>query len=175
VTRRATWLLVAATIAIATAADLPVFAGPQPSGESWHAFAGTWSARGQRQSVPIEGGGTASVVYLSGAVVFATRDVLGGGMRAEAIAFDDGSSSGTGRAVWTDSRGNRLFSEIRGRAVAAGRGITGMFTGGTGPFAGASGAYELTWQYVARDNDTANDVQGRAADLRGRLRVGAQR
>jgi len=175
VTTRAAWLVVAATMAIATAADFSVFAQQQPSADTWRTFTGTWSARGPRQSVPIEGGGTASVAYLSGAIVLATRDVPGGGMRAEAIAFDDGSSSGTGRAVWTDSRGNRLFSEIRGRAVAAGRRITGTFTGGTGPFAGASGDYELTWQYVARDNDTGDEVQGRAADLRGRLRVGVQR
>jgi hypothetical protein len=175
VTRRAARLLLAAAIAIATGAGSQVVAGQQPSAERWQTFTGTWSARGQRQSVPIEGGGTASVGYLSGAVVFATRDVLGGGMRAEAIAFDDGWSSGTGRAVWTDSRGNRLFSEIKGGTVAAGRRISGTFTGGTGPFAGASGDYQLTWQYAARDSDTGNDVQGRAADLRGRLRVGTQR
>jgi hypothetical protein len=172
---RAARLLVAATIGIATAAGLQVSARQQPFAANWQTFTGTWSARGQRQSVPIGGGGTASVVYLSGAVVPATRDVLGGGMRAEAIAFDDGSSSGTGRAVWTDSRGNRLFSEITGRTVAAGRRITGTFTGGTGPFAGASGDYELTWQYIARDNDIGTDVQGRAANLHGRLRAGVQR
>ena len=173
-TKRAARLVVAATIAIATSASLQVFARQQPPPEGWQTFTGTWSARGQRQSVPIEGGGNASVVYLSGAIVLATRDVLGGGMRAEAVAFDDGSNSGAGRAVWTDSRGNRLFSEMKGRAVAAGRRVTGTFTGGTGPFDGASGDYELTWQYVARDNDTG-DVQGRAADLRGRLRVRVQR
>jgi hypothetical protein len=175
VTIRAARLVVAATLAIGTAGGLQGFARQQRSAETWQTFTGTWSARGQRQSVPIEGGGTASVVYLSGAVVLATRDVLGGGMRAEAIAFDDGSTSGTGRAVWTDSRGNRLYSEISGRAVATGRRISGTFTGGTGPFTGASGDYELTWQYVASDNDVGDDVQGRAADLHGRLRVGVQR
>ena len=172
-TLRVARLLGAATIAIATAAAGQVAAGQQPPAESWQTFTGTWSARGQRQSIPIEGGGTASVVHLSGAIVLTPGHVLGGGMRAEAVAFDDGSSSGAGRAVWTDSRGNRLFSEIRGPTVAAGRRITGTFTGGTGPFAGASGDYELTWQYVARDSESDNEVQGRAVDLRGRFRVGA--
>ena len=46
----------------------------------------------------------------------------------------------------------------------------GTITGGTGQYAGAIGDYSLTWQYVAQDLDDV--VQGRAVDLRGRLRKG---
>ncbi len=96
---------------------------------------------------------------------------LGGGILAEAIAFDDGRTLSVGRAVWTDARGDRVFSELRGEPLAAGRRIRGTITGGTGRYDGVVGEYELTWQYVARDDD--DTVQGRAIDLRGRIRKGA--
>ena len=100
--------------------------------------------------------------------MLATGTELGGGLLAEAIAFDDGRTLSVGRAVWTDARGDRVFSELRGEPVATGRRIAGTITGGTGRYAGVIGDYELTWQYVARDDDDA--VQGRAVDLRGRIR-----
>ena len=89
-------------------------------------------------------------------------------MLAEAIAFDDGRTLSVGRAVWTDARGDRVFSELKGEPVATGRRILGTITGGTGRYGGVVGDYELTWQYVAQDDDDA--VQGRAVDLRGRIR-----
>jgi len=54
--------------------------------------------------------------------------------------------------------------------VATGRRIAGTITGGTGRYDGVVGEYDLTWQYVARDDDA---LQGRAIDLRGRIRKGA--
>ena len=139
--------------------------------DAWRTFNGSWSALGRRQTIPTEGGGTAAVVYLSGAVVIAKGSNLGDGLLGEAIAFDDGRNLSTGRAVWTDTRGDRIFSQLSGEPVAAGRRIVGTITGGTGRFAGVVGEYELTWQYVARDDD---QVQGRAVDLRGRLRKESQ-
>jgi hypothetical protein len=91
--------------------------------------------------------------------------------QGEVIAFDDGTSVGAGRAVWTDSRGDRLFSALRGEAIQTGRRITATITGGTGRYAGATGDYSLTWQYVVTAEDS---VQGRTADLKGRLRVEGQ-
>jgi hypothetical protein len=136
-------------------------------GEDWRTFSGSWSARGQRQAIPIEGSGSAAIVHLSGAIVLAKTD-LDGGLLGEAIAFDDGLRLSVGRAVWTDARGDRVFSELRGEPVATGRHIVGTITGGTGRYAGATGDYALTWQYVAQDADDI--VQGRSVDLRGRLR-----
>lgn len=134
--------------------------------DGWRTFAGSWSASGQRQTIPTEGGRMAGIVHLSGAIVLAQGD-LGGGLLGEAIAFDDGQTLSVGRAVWTGGRGDRVFSELRGEPVATGRRIFGTITGGTGRYSGVVGDYELTWQYVARDDDT---VQGRAVDLRGRVR-----
>ena len=115
-----------------------------PDGE-WRTFSGSWSARGQRQVIPTEGNGSASIVHLSGAVVLGRTD-LEGGMLGEVIAFDDGQRLGVGRAVWTDTRGDHLFSELRGEPVATGRRIVGTITGGTGRYAGVTGDYALTWQ-----------------------------
>jgi hypothetical protein len=134
---------------------------------AWRTFSGSWSARGQRQVIPTEGGGTAAIVHLSGAVILA-RTELDGGLLGEAIAFDDGQKLSVGRAVWTDARGDRVFSELRGEPVATGHRIVGTITGGTGQYAGVTGDYALTWQYVAQDADDM--IQGRSVDLRGRLR-----
>ncbi len=141
-----------------------------PASGGWRTFTGSWSARGQRQAIPTEGGRTAGIVHLSGAIVLAKGTELGGGILADAIAFDDGRSLSVGRAVWTDARGDRVFSELRGEPVATGRRILGTITGGTGRYNGLVGEYELTWQYVAQDDDA---VQGRAVDLRGRIRKGS--
>ena len=143
--------------------------GQAAPGEDWRTFSGSWSARGQRQVIPAEGGHSAAIVHLSGAVVLASGD-LGIGLLGEAIAFDDGQKLSVGRAVWTDQRGDRVFSELRGEPVATGRRVTGTITGGTGRYAGVTGDYSLTWQYVAQDVDDV--VQGRSVDLRGRLRKG---
>jgi hypothetical protein len=141
-----------------------------PAAEGWKTFTGSWSARGQRQTIPTEGGRVAGIAHLSGAIVLAKGTDLGGGMLAEAITFDDGRTLSGGRAVWTDARGDRVFSELKGEPVAAGRRIVGTITGGTGRYDGVVGAYELTWQYVTRDDEA---VQGRAIDLRGRIRKNA--
>jgi hypothetical protein len=142
-------------------------AGPAAQGDDWRTFSGSWSARGQRQTIPTEGSHSAAIVHLSGAVVLAKTD-LDGGLLGEAIAFDDGQRLSVGRAVWTDGRGDRVFSELKGEPVATGRRIVGTITGGTGRYAGVTGDYALTWQYVASDVDDV--VQGRSVDLRGRVR-----
>jgi hypothetical protein len=74
-----------------------------------------------------------------------------------------------GRAVWTDGRGDRIFSELKGEPLQTGRRISGTITGGTGRYAGVTGDYELTWQYVI--STEGEIVQGRATDLRGRFRA----
>jgi hypothetical protein len=48
----------------------------------------------------------------------------------------------------------------------------GTITGGTGRYAGLDGEYAFTWQYVVAPADGAGVIQGRAADLSGRVRRG---
>jgi hypothetical protein len=140
---------------------------PQSSG-AWRSFEGTWSAVGRRQTLPTEGERLAAIIQLSGPVVLANAPGIGGGFRGEAIGFDDGRSVSAGRVVWTDGRGDSVFSVIQGARMQTGTRVFGTITGGTGQFAGASGQYELTWQYVISGEDDV--VQGRSVDLRGRIR-----
>ena len=79
------------------------------------------------------------------------------------------------RCVWTDDKGDRLFSRVTGESVQAGRRFVGTITGGTGRYAGIAGEYSFTWQYViaAEDGDV---IHGRAVGLTGRThRAGAAR
>ena len=48
--------------------------------------------------------------------------------------------------------------------------IRGKFLGGTGRYAGATGSYEFSWEWVIQAEDGA--IQGRAIDLKGRVRAG---
>lgn len=142
---------------------------PQPDERT---FSASWSASGTRHTIPTESGRTAAIFQLSGAVVL-TVDVQGlsTAFHGEAIGFDDAGQLSAGRAVWTDARGNRVFSVLRGEPLARQRRIFGTITGGTGPYTGITGDYQLTWQYVFQSDD--GSIQGRAVDLNGRFRLGS--
>ena len=144
--------------------------GNAQSTEGWRAFGGSWSATGEQQTISTEGPRAAAVIRLSGSLVLTTGDGLSRGFRAEALGFDDGFAARLGRAVWTDDRGDRIFSELKGDPLETGRRWVGTITGGSGRYANISGEYELTWQYVVRTEDGV--FQGRSADLRGRFRPG---
>ena len=159
--------LVASAVTVFAVAAAPR-AQTTPPGRSL-AFDGSWSASGQRQTIPTESGQPAAITRVSGAVVFSRGSGIAGGFAAEAIAFDDGANAATGRAVWTDSAGDRLFSTLRGDPLQAKRRIAGAITGGTGRWAGVTGEYELSWQYVVSAD--GGEIQGRSVDLRGRLRL----
>jgi hypothetical protein len=142
----------------------------QPS-EGERTFSGSWSATGQQEMILTEGPRPASTVRLSGSLVVTGDSGLSRGFRGEAIGFDDGAAVRLGRSVWTDDRGDRIFSELKGEPLDRGRRWIGTITGGSGRYANMSGEYELTWQYVVRTEDGA--LQGRAADLKGRFRLGS--
>jgi len=69
--------------------------------------------------------------------------------------------------VWTDERGDKVFSRLRGESLATGSHIVGTITGGTGRWAGLTGEYELRWQYVIEGDEGA--ISGRAVGLKGRV------
>jgi hypothetical protein len=167
--RRLRATLVAGALVLALAA-LPAAAGAQtPSAPEWQSFAGTWSASGHRRTIAVEGGGVAAVTEVSGAVVLSAGDALSRGFLGRAIGFDDGGSLVAGRCVWTDERGDQVFSRLRGESLATGRRVYGTITGGTGRYAALEGEYSLTWQYVVSGDDGL--VQGRASDVSGRVRL----
>jgi hypothetical protein len=148
---------------------LTLSGGAQPT-NLWRTFGGSWSATGQEETIPTGGPRLAAVTRLSGSLVLTRGAGLSRGFRGEAIGFDDGFAARLGRSVWTDDRGDRIFSELKGDPLETGRHWTGTITGGSGRYANISGEYELTWQYVVRTEDGA--FQGRSADLRGRFRLG---
>jgi hypothetical protein len=150
---------------------IPAGTGATPPNGS-RQFQGTWSAVGRRHTLPTDGGRTAAVVQLSGAVMLTDDRGASVGFQGEAIGFDDGNGVSVGRAVWTDGRGDRVYSALRGEPLETGRRITGTIAGGTGAYAAAAGEYELTWQYIVRGEGEL--VQGRTADLTGRLRYERQ-
>lgn len=138
----------------------------QPS-TGWRDFAGTWSLAGRRHTIP-QARGTAAIVDLSGAFIVTGGAALGRGFRGEVIGFDDGEGVSVGRSVWTDERGDRVFSRLTGEGISGGRRITGTITGGTGQYAGLEGEFTFTWQYVLAGED--DRIQGRAGDVTGRVR-----
>ena len=145
----------------------PALPAAQATGQSFEA---TWSATGQRQTLAIEGGRKAVAVKLSGTVMLTTASGLSRGFRGEVLGFDDGAGLIAGRVVWTDDKGDQLFSALHGDAlVSTSRQMYGTITGGTGRYAGLTGEYQFRWQsLVATDDET---VAGRVTDLRGRVRT----
>ena len=148
-----------------------VLSGDAQPTDGWRTFGGSWSATGQQETIPTEGSRAAALIRLSGSLVLTDGEGLSRGFRGEAIGFDDGFATRLGRAVWTDDRGDRVFSELKGEPLETGRRWIGTITGGSGRYANISGDYELSWQYVIRTEDGV--FQGRAADLKGRFRLGS--
>jgi hypothetical protein len=95
----------------------------------------------------------------------------GVGFRANAIVLNDTATGMVGRAVWTDTRGDQVFSEIQSKAGDPGARIFGRFTGGTGRYAGATGSYEFSWRFLLEAEDGA--VQGQSMGLKGRVQTAA--
>ena len=93
----------------------------------------------------------------------------GAGFRSELIGLGDSTTGFVGRSVWTDERGDQVYSELKGEGTAAKNRLTGTFVGGTGRFAGIAGDYEFSWQYVVEAED--GSIQGRAVGLKGRFRI----
>jgi hypothetical protein len=141
------------------------------SGE-WLEFTGSWNGVGTRQTISLGGDRRSSVVHLTGAMLLAGPNRPGAGFRAEVIALSDTATGLVGRGVWTDERGDQAFSELKGEGTTSHNHITGTFLGGTGRYAGVTGSYEFSWQFVMESEDGA--IQGRAVDLKGRVRSGAE-
>ena len=92
----------------------------------------------------------------------------GSGSRADVIALVDSETGFIGRGVWTDEKGDQVFSELKGEGTAANNRVTGTILGGTGQNAGITGSYEFSWQSVIETED--GSIQGTTAGLKGRFR-----
>jgi hypothetical protein len=161
-------------LALAAAACGPAAEPPAPQVEAggWRQFEGTWNAAGVRRTMDLGGGRRSAILELSGSMLLAGPGRPGVGFRAEVIALSDSATGLVGRGVWTDERGDRVFSELKGEGTRDQNRITGTIVGGTGRFAGATGDYAFSWHAVLDAGD--GSFQGRAVDLKGRVRAGAQ-
>jgi len=170
---RLTWLpaLLACMLALLAcspsgpAADAPVAATER--GE----FEGTWTATGRRHTLRVGADRRASIADLAGTLLLSGRGRPGVGFRAEAIVLNDSATGMVGRAVWTDERGDQVYSELRGEGTATGNRVEGVIIGGTGRYVNASGSYTFSWRFVLESEDGA--VQGHSDGLKGRVRVGS--
>ena len=135
----------------------------------WREFEGTWSATGTRRMIPLGGERKGSIVHLEGTMLLSGTGRPGVGFRAEVIALGDTQTGLVGRGVWTDERGDQVFSEIKGEGTATQNHIEGTLLGGTGRYAGVTGGYEFSWQFVIESED--GSIQGRATGLKGRFRL----
>jgi len=166
------WLGVALLLLCASACSGPA-TEPRAAlapGES-RTFEGSWTASGTRRTLPLEDGHQASIINLTGSLLLTGERGLGVGFQGDAIGFSDNKAGGTGQAVWTDERGDKVFSQLRGEPIGTGSKVVGTITGGTGRYAGLMGEYELSWQYVIETDD--GTISGRAVGLKGRVTVPA--
>jgi hypothetical protein len=143
---------------------------PLPLAGEWLEFGGSWVATGTRRTLQLGSAHRAAVFDLTGSLQLTGPTRPAAGFKAQAIGLSDSVSGLQGRAVWTDERGEQVFSELRGEMLGEARHIRGTITGGTGRYLGASGEYRFEWQYVLEAED--GSVSGRAIGLSGRARTG---
>ena len=159
-------------LAFAAAACGPATESPRPAaapGESLE-FEGSWNAAGSRHTISLGEDRLGSIVDLKGTMLLAGPGRPGVGFQSEVIGLVDSATGFQGRSVWTDEHGDQVFSELRGEGTAARNHITGTVLSGTGRYAGVTGSYEFSWQWVMEGEEGA--VHGRAVDLKGRVQPG---
>jgi hypothetical protein len=111
----------------------------------------------------------ATIATLGGSLFLSGPSRPGVGFRANAVLLEDTVTGIVGRAVWTDSRGDELFSNLERAGGARGSTIFGTFRGGTGRYAGATGTYQFSWRFqIATEDGT---VQGQSEGFSGRVRA----
>jgi hypothetical protein len=142
-----------------------------PSADGWRQFEGTWTAAGSRNIMSMGRDRRAAVSTLEGSLVLAGASGVGVGFQSQALIFNDSATGLVGRAVWTDERGDQVFSELHGEGTAEGNKINGTFVGGSGRYNGATGAYAFSWRFVIENEDGV--VQGQSVGLNGRVRLGS--
>ena len=108
-------------LALAAAACGPATQSPRLAaapGESLE-FEGSWNAAGRRHSISLGEGRLGSIVNLKGTMLLAGPGRPGVGFQSEVIGLVDSATGFQGRSVWTDERGDQVYSELQGEGTAA--------------------------------------------------------
>ena len=138
--------------------------------DEWHDFQGTWTAAGSRHRIPLGDGRRASTAKFEGSLLLAGPSRPAVGFRAEALVLNDTTTGLVGRAVWTDDRGDQVFSELTGNGDSTGNKIIGRFVGDRG-VTWRIGRLQLSWRFVLETED--GTVQGQSMGLSGTIHVGS--
>jgi hypothetical protein len=159
-------------LVFAAAACGPAKETPRPTAASGREleFTGTWTGLGRRHTIALGGERSGSVIDLKGTMLLTGPGRPGVGFQSEVIGLTDSATGFQGRSVWTDERGDQVYSELRGEGTAANNRIAGTILSGTGRYAGVTGSYEFSWRWLMEGEDGA--VHGRAVDLKGRVQPG---
>lgn len=134
-------------------------------------FTGTWTVSGTRQTLEMGTGHRAEAYRLGGSLMLSGEQRPGLGFRSDIIGFSDNQTGMQGRSVWTDEHGDQVFSELSSATTGPGNLIQGRFIGGTGRFAGVTGAYSFKWHPLVVTED--GGVSGRVDGLNGWARLGS--
>ena len=165
------WLMLSLVILATSCSQPSAPSSGNPSTLDWRTFEGSWSASGTRRTLNLEQDHRASIFDLTGSLLLIGDRELGIGFQAQAIGLTDSLAGMQGRCVWTDERGDKVYSELKGEFVATGNRIVGTILGGTGRYAGLTGEYSFQWRFVVESED--GSVSGRTVDLKGRARLGS--
>lgn len=134
-------------------------------------FTGKWSATGNHETMQLESGHEAVIFRLTGSLLLEGNQRLKKGFKADVIGFKDTLKGLQGRSVWTDERGDKVFSELHREPGVTSTLITGKFLGGTGRFTDITGEYTFNWKrFIYNDN---GKVSGRVVDLKGWAQLGS--
>jgi hypothetical protein len=163
-------IAVLSLVVIAGCRRAPGRLGAGAPGGEWHEFQGTWIATGTRKTIELGPDRRASIANYTGSLLLSGASRPAVGFRAEAIVFSDTATGMTGRAVWTDQRGDEIFSELVREGTGTQNKFSGTFSGGTGRYTDATGTYQFSWRFVIEAND--GTVQGQSMGLTGRIRLG---
>mgnify|MGYP003693855333 CR=1 FL=1 len=127
-------------LALALAACGPANEPPKPapaSGE-WREFAGSWNAAGTRRSIPLGARAKRLDHRPSGNdVARGRRSVPASDSARTSIALVDSETGLVGRSVWTDERGDQVFSELKGEGTSGTEPHHGHDSGRHGPLCAA--------------------------------------
>ena len=134
-------------------------------------FTGTWTVSGTRQTLDMGAGHRAEAFRLGGSLMLSGAQRPGLGFRSDIIGLSDNQTGMQGRSVWTDERGDQVFSELSSATTGPGNLVQGRFIGGTGRYAGVTGAYSFKWHPLVVAED--GSVSGRAVGLSGWARLGS--
>jgi hypothetical protein len=160
-------------VAAAACAPAPRSATPNATSGEPLEFTGSWNGVGSRHAIALGQGRLGAIVNLTGSLLLAGDGRPGVGFHSEVIGLTDTATGFQGRSVWTDENGDQVFSELTGEGTAAKNRIVGTILSGTGRYAGLTGSYEFSWQWVMDGEEGM--VQGRAVDIRGRVQGGRER